>query len=166
MKRYGLFVGVNKYSNGITPLSCARSDASSLFKAFLNEGYDLDLLIDEEASQENVIANLRRKNFQSGDIFVFYFSGHGCEINGNHFLLGSTADAGLLKFQIGMIPVSLICQLTDTPGLRRLFILDSCRSDIFTSHKGIEKCPPSRNISLKKSLTKEMSQELLFLRLF
>ena len=153
MARLGLFVGINDYKNGISSLSCAREDALALWQAFARDGYDLpaaSLMPDGTATQEKVIHYLRNLNLQAGDIFVFYFSGHGCEINGSHYLLSSSADAALINHQIGLIPVSLVCQLTNVPGVRRLFILDSCRSEIWAAHRGVKiECPATRDPSLK-----------------
>ena len=89
MSRYGLFVGVDNYANGITPLKCAKNDAQQLYNFFINNGFKAKFMSNQEVTYTSffeTLAQFKRK-LEPGDIFVFYFSGHGCEDNNEHYLL-------------------------------------------------------------------------------
>ena len=56
MRRVGLFVGINNYKNGISPLRYARNDAMSLMTTFLQAQYDkAELLLDEDARCDTIL---------------------------------------------------------------------------------------------------------------
>ena len=76
MKRVGLFIGINDYSNGITPLNCARKDALDLANKFSGNGFNSYTLLDKEAQSAEIIERIRniKQSLDPGDIFVFYFS--------------------------------------------------------------------------------------------
>lgn len=124
MKQTGLFIGINNYCNGITPMPDTLNSAGMLHSVFTDIGYDAELMLNHNASQDNIVNYLRNLKLESGDIFVFYFFGHCYEHNQNFWLLGPSADANFLSEQFGMLSLSLICKLTDIPGVRRFFILD------------------------------------------
>ena len=78
MKRVGLFVGIDKYKNGIAPLQCAVSDAKSLSSAFSWAQFDeVESLLNEEAHCETILETVETLvgDLNAGDLFVFYFSG-------------------------------------------------------------------------------------------
>lgn len=45
MKRYAVFVGINSYTNDITPLSCACQDAKELSMEFAASGFERPVLL-------------------------------------------------------------------------------------------------------------------------
>ena len=82
-KKYGLFVGINKYSGGISSLSGCVNDAT-LMRATLQSKFGFlpansTLLTDEAATRDAIISNLKKYQAMAakGDIFVFHYSGHG-----------------------------------------------------------------------------------------
>ena len=89
MKRVGLFVGIDKYQDiGIAQLKCAVKDATALMASFSKAQYDnVDSLLNDDARTEDILlkAECMMENLNSGDLFVFYFSGHGREINNSRF---------------------------------------------------------------------------------
>ena len=149
--RYGLFIGINQYKNGITPLKCARNDALALSKLFALNGYDVDLLLDEEASATNIRKKLRSlgEKLQKDDFLLFYFSGHGCEVHKNHVLIGQAAYPDGIREGEESVALDRVRELTDIPGVNRLFILDCCRNDLHGG-KGLEVCPGSRDLALSQ----------------
>lgn len=82
-KKYGVFVGINKYTGGISPLNGCVNDATLMRQTLQSKfGFlpaDNVLLTDEAASRDAIIANLLKYQAVAGkgDIFVFHYSGHG-----------------------------------------------------------------------------------------
>ena len=82
-KKYGLFVGINKYSGGINELHGCVNDVTNMRATLMQKfGFlaaDTTMLTDAAATRDNILANL--KKYQAiagkGDIFVFDYSGHG-----------------------------------------------------------------------------------------
>ena len=60
MRRYGLFVGIDKYKNGISRLHCAVNDARELSYAFNRTGYSVKLLTNEECANAIDMGNFYR----------------------------------------------------------------------------------------------------------
>lgn len=82
-KKYGLFVGINKYQGGINQLYGCVNDAVKMRAALTTKfGFkeaNTTLLTDAAATRDAILAQL--KAYQAlagkGDIFVFHYSGHG-----------------------------------------------------------------------------------------
>ena len=89
------------------------------------------------------------KQLKNDDVFFFYFSGHGCEVNKNHYLIGQAAYPDGIDEGEETVALNRVRELTDIPGVRRLFVLDCCRNDLHGG-KGLEVCPESRDIALAK----------------
>ncbi len=133
-RRAAIIVGVNRYDqdSGIRPLEYAVDDCTQLH-GFLQyrAGYDTTrLLLEPNKAQvleafEQVTATLG-----PGDLLVFFFAGHGVEFNGKHLLLCRPARLSRLRHFDEVIPVEQVRDETAKPGLHRLIILDSCRSDL------------------------------------
>ena len=163
MKRVGLFIGVNQYTNGIQPLRCACSDAQSLGVCFAKKQFDeVDYLLNEEASSGSIISKVKRMTgeLSSGDLFVLYFAGHGREFAGNHYLIG--ADGYLdTRVSQGQLTVSELLAVSEAPGVNRLFILDCCRTALVAGRDTACGCPVARNLSLGKALARDYPVQII-----
>lgn len=75
MKRVGLFVGIDNYQNGITPLQCAVNDAKELSYSFARAGFQADFIDNEQCDSITITNKIRAmlKDLKKDDIFVFYF---------------------------------------------------------------------------------------------
>ena len=82
-KKYGVFVGINKYTGGISPLAGCVNDAKLMRETLQTKfGFlpaDNMLLTDEAATRDGIINNLKKYQALAtkGDMFVFHYSGHG-----------------------------------------------------------------------------------------
>lgn len=82
-RKFGLFVGINAYSGGITPLKGCVNDAIKMQEAMTTKfGFkmaDTTLLTDAAATRDGILNNLKKYQAVAGagDIFVFHYSGHG-----------------------------------------------------------------------------------------
>ncbi|HEX5081268.1 MAG TPA: caspase family protein [Blastocatellia bacterium] len=80
-KKFALVIGIDKYE--ISPLLGCVKDAERFRDALINysgfERENIEMLTDEAATYKSILQAIVR-NYQkarSGDLFVFYFSGHG-----------------------------------------------------------------------------------------
>ena len=156
MKRVALFIGVNEYQDKrINNLTCAVSDASVTAITFEKRGFEVHKFINSEADR-NVISEKIREisgELNNGDMFVFYFAGHGHEINDTHALILPSADINTLDQNDngGAIPLSLVrknFEENGKSGVYKLFILDCCRNNLLSGSRGGREMLRSRDISL------------------
>ncbi len=131
MKRHALFVGVNTYDDpSIRPLRFSIPDASVLADRFGRLGFKTRLLPDPTGAEllsavEDSVAGLG-----PGDVFLFFFAGHGFTAqDGAHLLFCRNDRQKLLRVNGAGVRVDALEALTDDGGFHRAFLLDSCRTD-------------------------------------
>lgn len=134
MKRIAIFVGINAYPE--SPLRCARADAETLYREFRSKYDATKLLVDKEASPERIISEIEdyQKVLSPGDMFLFYFSGHGCEENGNRLIAIPQFDVRGNPLELAGLTIDALKDMTDIKGVHRLFILDCCRNVLQTEN--------------------------------
>ena len=82
-RKFGLFVGINAYTGGISPLKGCVNDATRMRDAMTTKfGFkaaDTTLLTDAAATRDGIMTNLNKYATLAGpgDIFVMHYSGHG-----------------------------------------------------------------------------------------
>jgi len=81
---WAVIVGISGYP-GESALNRASQDALEMYEALLLSGFITEentvFLADENATRENIVENIKRisRLVSPGDIFLFFFSGHGCQ---------------------------------------------------------------------------------------
>lgn len=87
-ERYALIIGINAYKN-LQSLDCAVNDAKSLkdslIKNFNYKEENIELILDEEATKENIMNKFRsyskeKNNICRDDSLIVFFAGHGTSI--------------------------------------------------------------------------------------
>jgi hypothetical protein len=133
--RRALVVGIDSYSE-VTPLLKARNDAAAVHGMLVSAGFEADLMLD--AGQIELLTGVN--NFVSriipGDEVVFFFAGHGVEIEGRNYLLPSDVPRATPGTEILVTARSLaldtVIALIEGRGARAsLLIVDACRDNPF-----------------------------------
>jgi hypothetical protein len=134
-KRIALVVGNSAYQN-ITRLDNPRNDAMLMAETLAGLGFaliggsaQLDL---DKAALDTDVQNFGRQ-IQGADVALFYYAGHGVQVNGSNYLVpvgaNPTREADV-DFQ--MVDINLVLRQMQGSGTRlNLVILDACRNNPF-----------------------------------
>ena len=133
--RHALVIGIDSYAH-VAPLQKARNDAVAVAQTLERIGFRTDLVLDPD--QLGMATSLARLAGQimPGDEVVFYFAGHGIEIDGRNFLLAADVPLANPGEEIVLLSRAMeLATILDTlrgQGARiSLVILDACRDNPF-----------------------------------
>ena len=138
MKRKALFVGVNEYEDAqIRDLNYSLSDAHALKTFFELFGYETDILENPVKSDVFRAVKQMTDDLSAGDLFFFYFAGHGWTTTaGKHLLFCKDDMYKYLRYDYNVgIPFDFLKKVTEG-DYNRAFVLDACRSDFLTGTRG------------------------------
>jgi Caspase domain len=134
-KRVALVIGNSAYQN-VTRLDNPRNDAMLIAETLSGLGFtliggraQLDL---DKATLDVDVQNFGRQ-IQGADVALFYYAGHGVQVNGSNYLVpvgaNPTREADV-DFQ--MMDVNLVLRQMQGSGTRlNVVILDACRNNPF-----------------------------------
>jgi hypothetical protein len=134
-RRIALVVGNSAYQN-ITRLDNPRNDATLMAETLAGLGFtliggraQLDL---DKAALDTDVQNFGRQ-IQGADVALFYYAGHGVQLNGSNYLVpigaNPTREADV-DFQ--MVDINLVLRQMQGSGTRlNMVILDACRNNPF-----------------------------------
>lgn len=133
--RHALVIGIDDYTE-VPALMKARNDARAVHAALEAAGFEARLLLDSDGL--TLFGALERfaARIEPGDEAVFFFAGHGVELNGENFLLPADIPApnigGDLLVRRLALPVQEVLETMQGRGARlSLLILDACRDNPF-----------------------------------
>jgi uncharacterized caspase-like protein len=134
-KRIALVVGNSAYQN-VTRLDNPRNDATLMAETLSSLGFtliggraQLDL---DKAALDTDVQDFGRQ-IQGADVALFYYAGHGLQVNGSNYLVpvgaNPTREADV-DFQ--MVDTNLVLRQMQGSGTRlNVVILDACRNNPF-----------------------------------
>ena len=165
MKRKALFVGINDYEGGLAPLNCACKDANDLCDYFRDVlRYDTHVLRNADILEVRKKINEVTKDLQRGDVFLFFFAGHGFTVdrgeNTDRRLATARDPKDHLEDGEGGISLRRLRRLTKG-GYSRVFILDACQTKInaIRAADDVEKKTVSkRDLSIISSIVKTANE--------
>lgn len=128
-KRIALVIGNGQYEAAGTLPNAVR-DARE-FGAFLSaRGFDADVVIDADRSHlaEAVSRFVRKINHD--DVALFYFAGHGMQLRGENYLVGTDARLAS-EFDVAAETLALadVIAAIEKKSKIALFFLDACRNN-------------------------------------
>ena len=152
--RHALVIGIDDYAH-VTPLQKARNDARAVADALKPADFEVTLLID--SGLEPLINGVERfvRTIQPGDEVLFFFAGHGVELDGQNFLLPADLRVpevgGRLFLRQNALAVDMIQEMiADRRPQTTLVILDACRDNPFPPG-------PDRSLGTTRGLARQSS---------
>jgi len=125
---FALVIGINNYNNKLKGLNYSVREAEEIERTLDGNDYNTQLLIDSEASKENIFNCLKCISCKAkdSDIFLFYFSGHG-----NTF--ENEVDFAIMPYQNNEFErvesisnMELIEQFYQIKTSNKIMIIDAC----------------------------------------
>ncbi|EBA18639.1 Caspase-1, p20 [Roseobacter sp. SK209-2-6] len=135
LRRRALVIGVDGYQN-LDALQKARNDAQAISTTLVGLGFDVTTLYDVGRRDINGAVSTFSNQIEPGDEVLFYFAGHGVEVDGRNYLL--PADVPMVNFGDETyltgesIAADRILNTFQRRGARStVMILDACRNNPF-----------------------------------
>lgn len=162
--KYAILVGINSYNNkSVNPLNFAVNDAYAIKSLLVKKmGFDDDNIYvftsEKRGESEPTLTNILfafdsiRQDIASGGTFIFFFSGHGLNMEGESFLLTREADPrSRLTLEASSLKVSKVMEtIAKMKADKIMLLIDACRTD------------PGGNKGNKRNLmSKEFSKDLV-----
>ena len=131
-QRVALVIGNSNYKNG-SNLRNPVNDANDMAKVLKNLNFEVILLTNADLrSMDQGLEKFYRK-LQSGAVGLFYYAGHGVQVNGENYLVPVDADlARESEVSYEAVPLGkLLGAIRDIENDVNIIILDACRDNPF-----------------------------------
>jgi len=132
-KRTALVIGNGGYNNG--PLRNPVNDAESMAQSLKALGFDVMLHTDiSQRDMKIAIRDFGKAIDQKGGIGLFYFAGHGMQVNGNNYLIPIGAQIEReLDVELESVELYRVMgEMEDADNRMNIVILDACRNNPYT----------------------------------
>lgn len=130
-RRVALVIGNNDYQN-VPKLEKAVNDAKAVSQALSKIGFEVMYLPNAGQKKMNQAVNEFAQRISGGGIGVFFFAGHGLQINNQNFLLPIDIDAPKGPNDVDDQAISLVRlqdKLADAKAKFSLLVIDACRDN-------------------------------------
>lgn len=132
-ERVALILGNGAYRHA-APLKNSTNDAAALAQAFARLGYQV--LHGEDLSREEL--GVQTKSFferlKGADVAVFFYAGHGLQIDGRNFVMPVDFDPGSkLPVVEQLVPLDVFIDGMSRRARQSLVFLDACRNNPFAA---------------------------------
>ena len=133
-QRLALVIGNGGYA--ARPLANPPHDATLIASTLQATGFQVTTLIDaDQAAMKKAMLEFGRQLRGSDSVGVFYYAGHGVQIDGENYLIPVGADIkDLEEVALNGVSLSELMKTMERAGSRlNLAILDACRDNPFAS---------------------------------
>lgn len=136
-RRVALIVGIGRYSS--QPLDNPVRDATAMEAVLRESGFDTDRVYTDSGRMEMVRAlESFRQRLRGAAVAVFYFAGHGVQMDGQNFLIPVDADMNSEdQVKYNTVRLEDVLAMLDQSGVpAKMVILDACRNNPFERGRG------------------------------
>lgn len=128
-KRYALVIGNSNYIKE-NMLRAPIADASRISNVLSDIGFTVYLLMDARKSEMEKVIKDFKKAATSCDVALFYYEGHGQQVDGELYLIPieATIDSPEDKYNCVVGPL-IVRAMDETKANSKLIFIDACRSE-------------------------------------
>jgi formylglycine-generating enzyme required for sulfatase activity len=140
--RIALVIGNANYRSA--PLKNSVNDANDMASVLKQKGFAVTLLTDASKQQMNEAIRNFGKGIRDEGVGLFFYAGHGMQVNGTNYLIPVGADIGMeVEIEYESVDANRVLSMMEAAGndLNMVF-LDACRNNPFarsfrSSNKGL-----------------------------
>jgi uncharacterized caspase-like protein len=132
-----LLIGNSGYPS--TPLRNPRNDVQSMAAALRQLGFQVTVRNDLTRRQMDESTSQFASQLRSGDLALFYYSGHGVQLNQESYLIPvdfSGSSASDVRYN-AMAAAQIRDRLEESGARLRILILDACRDNPYRATRGV-----------------------------
>jgi Caspase domain/Sulfatase-modifying factor enzyme 1 len=129
--KYALVIGNSRYAS--SPLKNPVNDAHAISLSFQRLGFQVDERTNLDYRSLNDAVESFGKHLKKDGVAVFYYAGHGVQVNGENYLVPVDADIQTeseIKFKTVNVG-ALLEKMNDANSNTNIIILDACRNNPF-----------------------------------
>ncbi|OQY03820.1 MAG: hypothetical protein B6I20_04275 [Bacteroidetes bacterium 4572_117] len=132
-----LIIGNSSYPD--MPLENPKNDANAVAEAFNEMGFITEKVIDADREQMGMAINRFSNKLKTARIAVFYFSGHGMQVDGKNFLLPIAKTQSTQINKVEEVPYrainidEVLTAMNNSKVNFALVALDACRNNPLSS---------------------------------
>ena len=137
--RSALVIGNGQYRVG--SLKNAEADANDMASSLRQLGFSVDIKTNLDLRGMLAALEAFRTKLQKSDVGLFYYAGHGIQVDGENYLIPIGADINL-KDQVKYEAVNAAVVLSNMEASRssiNIVILDACRNNPFLSTRSVSR---------------------------
>ena len=138
-QRVALVVGNNNYKGRLSKLYNPINDARAIKDILEKRGFDVIYVEDSSKKTMKVSLDTFYRKIAKGGVGMFYFSGHGIEVEGQNYLIPTDAKIDAKSdTEYEAISLSKVTKRMQNSGNRlNIVVLDACRNDPFSRATGV-----------------------------
>lgn len=131
-KRVALVIGNSNYQAAIA-LANPGNDAEDVAKTLGELGFEVIKVIDGNQKQMDAALERFSAKLSQGTVGVFFYAGHGVQVNGENYLIPINAQLAAEKDVVyETLPVGKVQNAMEKTGTTSIIILDACRDNPFS----------------------------------
>jgi len=133
--RWALVIGNSTYGAEVGPLENPVNDATDMAAALQPLGFAVTLVLNATRRQmEDALAAFRRQ-LRPGGVGLFYFAGHGAQVEGINYLIpiGANVEKAVTAQAESVSAEQVLASMTAAGTTLNILILDACRNNPFLS---------------------------------
>jgi type VI secretion system VasD/TssJ family lipoprotein len=134
-RRVALVIGNAQYAQA--PLANPENDARLIGSTLRALGFEVDLQLNLKAREfKRVLRDFGRRMDDDGSASVFFYAGHGMQIDRRNYLLPvdlNLRDEGEIRDEAIDVEDALLARIDRVRPRARIFIIDACRDNPFTT---------------------------------
>ena len=128
-KRVALVVGVSAYTN-VGPLTNPTKDARLIAPLLRQLGFETTLLLDPDRAALAAAVSDFSERVEGAAVALFYFAGHGMQIDGHNYLLPTDARVERrADLDFAVMDLQTVLKHMEAPNRVNLVFLDACRDN-------------------------------------